>query len=46
MIFLHAIDFQRGYDLPFHKKNFFIKIMVVSKLKKKTKKIARNQEKE
>ena len=46
MLFLHAVDFQRGYDLPFHKKNFFIKIMVVSKLKKKTKKIARNQEKE
>ena len=30
----------------FIKENFFIKIMVVSKLKKKTKKIARNQEKE
>ena len=23
MLFLHAIDFQRGYDLPFHKRKLF-----------------------
>ena len=38
--------FNVGMTCLFIKENFFIKIMVVSKLKKKTKKIARNQEKE